>query len=126
MKGIWKMLTGQGEKEYRQQHEEFDNAIPDKYPFRFDDYVRYGPGELDFRDATPDDWKLPEHPAYSNTRGYTMDAMNYRKANSAGPKSKEHHARNSEIQRQLARYERENRVRSYTTDPLFLTWLERQ
>jgi hypothetical protein len=123
MKGFLKMLSGRGEKEYRQQHEEFDNSIPNKYPFRAGDVVRYGPGELDYRDATPADANLPEHPAYSGRYGKTMDASNYRKANSAGPKSKQHHAF---LKEQLALYESRYRVVTHVADPQFLAWLEKQ
>jgi hypothetical protein len=123
MKGIWSMLSGRGEKEYRQQHEEFDNSIPNKYPFRAGEYVRYGPGELDYRNATPADASLPEHPAYSGRYGKTMDASNYRKANSAGPKSKQHHAW---LSQKLVAYEKKYRVVTHVQDPQFLAWVDEQ
>jgi len=125
MKGIWKMLTGQGEKEYRQEHKEFEDAIPDGYPFRADGYVRYGPGPMDYRKETASDCDLPEHPAHGGRFENTMQASNYRRANSMyGPQARQEHERFSATQRELARYEKENRVRSYMSDPAFLDWLE--
>src|SRR5687768_1801168 len=78
MKGIWKMLTGEGEREYREQHRRFDDAIPN------------APG-FDERD----------HPA---ARSNSSDAMNYRRANAChGLKSKQEHKLFASKQRIQAR-----------------------
>lgn len=77
MKGIDKMWTGQGEQEYREQHKQFNDAIPDHYPA---DYT------IEQRAA--------EHPAYSGAMANTRDAANYQRAHYMhGPQSKEEHAR---------------------------------
>ena len=74
MKGPWKMLTGKGGREYRDQHRAFDNAIPD-----------YG---------------TDNHPAVSGPLANSLSARNYRRANANhGPLSKWDHAVRDEHQR---------------------------
>jgi hypothetical protein len=100
MKGFWSMLTGKGEKEYRDVHREFDNAIPDRFPFRAGDVVRFGPGEMDIRDVRRGDENLPVHPAYEGRLSRTRDAELYRRAhNNSGGTTKVHHKELEEYQR---------------------------
>lgn len=100
MKGFWKMLSGQGEKEYRQQHKKFQDAIPDRFPFRAGDVVKYGPGDNDIRDVRRGDENLPVHPAYEGPMSRTLEAANYRRANAFhGGKTKVQHREFSEYQR---------------------------
>ncbi len=80
MKGILKMLTGQGGKEYGEQHRKFNDAIPDDFPV---------------------DWTIEEraqvHPAYGSE---SSDAQNYRRAHYMhGPQSKKEHAKLAARQR---------------------------
>lgn len=84
MKGLLKMISGQGEKEYRQQHQKFRDAIPDDFP----------------ADMTIDE-RAAKHPAYSGPMANTLDADNYRRARNlfGGPKSKAEHAALTEYQR---------------------------
>jgi hypothetical protein len=99
MKGLWKMLSGRGEREYRDAHREFDNAIPDRFPFRAGDVVRFGPGEMDIRDVRPGDERLPVHPAYEGRLSRTRDAEMYRRAHSNGGTTKAEHEKLIEYQR---------------------------
>lgn len=88
MKGFWAMLTGRGGKEYREQHQAFEDAIPDRFPFLVsEDTVRIGPGDQSFRKATPEEQEtLPRHPAYFEN---SLEAANYRRAHSChGPMTK--------------------------------------
>jgi hypothetical protein len=85
MKGIWKMLTGQGEAEYRAQHQAFRDALPREFPFVIGEgdhaVVRYGRGSQDLRPASHEDLaQLPSHPAYAGPLVNTSDAFNYRRA----------------------------------------------
>lgn len=110
MKGIWKMLTGQGEKEYRQQHKAFNDAIPDDWN----------------GDETIEE-KAAKHPAYSGATARSHEAFDYRRAHyMRGPQSKREHEEFAAMQKKLAQYEKENRVSSYMTDSGFLEWLDRQ
>jgi hypothetical protein len=63
MKGPLAMLTGKGEREYKNSHDEFDRAIPNRFPFRAGDVVRTGPGDMDIRDLRPGDERLPLYEA---------------------------------------------------------------
>lgn len=92
MKGFWAMLTGRGEKEYREQHQRFRDAIPNDFPA---------------------DWTIKEradhHPAYSGPLANTTDAANYRRAHfgGKGPQSRREHQEFAEMQELLAQYESE-------------------
>jgi hypothetical protein len=100
MKGPWKMLTGKGGREYKNSHDEFNNAIPNRFPFRAGDVVKTGPGDHDIRDLRPGDERLPSHPAYEGPLSRTRDAELYRRANSVrGGKTKIQHREFSEYQR---------------------------
>src|SRR5689334_8122209 len=86
MKGFWKMLTGQGEAEYRAEHQAFRDCIPDDFPFVVETkdgvFVRTGPRDRDWRPATREDYALPTHPAYVGPMAQTSDGFNYRRATS--------------------------------------------
>jgi hypothetical protein len=100
MKGPWKMLTGKGGREHRDAHREFDNAIPNRFPFRAGDVVRTGPGDMDIRDLRPGDERLPSHPAYEGPLAKTRDAELYRRAHAVrGGTTKVQHKMLEEYQR---------------------------
>lgn len=100
MKGPLAMLTGKGGREYKNSHDEFKNAIPDRFPFRMGDVVKFGPGDYDVRDLRPGDKHLPSHPAYEGPLSRTREAELYRRANSVrGGKTKIQHQQFSEYQR---------------------------
>ena len=85
MHGIWKMLTGEGERLNRVKRRRFRDAMPKSFPFVIgsgeEAVVRTGAGSQDFRPATRDDHQsLPSHPAYSGEFANTMMASNYRAA----------------------------------------------
>ena len=104
------MLSGRGEKEYRKQHKDFNDAIPDNYE----------PG------MTIEE-KAAKHPAYSGPMANGMDAANYCRANDChGPKSKAEHRQFPLMHKLLEQYERENHVSSYIDNPRFLDWLKRK
>lgn len=91
MKGILKMLSGRGEREYRLQHRRFHDAIPDNYP----------------ADMTVAE-RAERHPAYSGPMANSLDADNYRRALNlfSPPKSKAEHAALTEYQRTHDQYGR--------------------
>jgi hypothetical protein len=93
MKGFFKMLSGQGEKEYREQHKAFDDAIPDRY----EDHIE----EHEWQWKHPDSAKRAKtHPAYSGPMENSLDAANYRRAHQMrGPQSKAEHEAFAEYQR---------------------------
>jgi hypothetical protein len=84
MHGIWKMLSGRGEKENRKKRQEFWDAIP---------------AEPGYDPAT--------HPAVSGPLANSSEAFNYRRANSChGPKSKREHKQFDKLQQLRAEYEK--------------------
>lgn len=98
MRGFWKMLTGQGERENRQARKSFWDAIPD------------APG-FDERD----------HPAAQSN---SNEAMNYRRANAAhGLKSKFEHRKFASLQAARAAYERQVRNVNAADRMPFEDWL---
>jgi hypothetical protein len=102
MKGIWKMLTGQGEKEYRKARKAFDDAIPDE------------PG---FDPAT--------HPAVSGPLSKSYSAFDYRRAHDfSGPKSKREHQQFADLQAAKAEYDRQTKGVKHPVP--FWQWLEEQ
>jgi len=131
MKGIWKMLTGKGEAEYRQQHREFREAIPNDFPFVVGEgeaaVVRFGAGDFDYRDATKQDLRtLLTHPAYAGKFASMSDGANYQCAMSShGPMPKSHDADLQKVQgiyNEYAEYLTAHQAEHF--EPEFRTWLD--
>jgi len=92
LKGFWKMLTGQGGKEYGEQHRRFKAAIPNTFP----------------TDMTIKE-RAARHPAYSGSMANSMDAADYRRAHfgGRGPQSKAEHAAFARQQAMMDEYDRQ-------------------